>query len=101
MYENCPFQCYAFSRVKKCFVKGVLFQKRRIENPNIFQLLQQGVFEGNVGRGGVNMWTDVTLWLARADLEHVCSDMTGPLDRKICFDIYVEELNASFINQKC
>ena len=47
------------------------------------------------------MWTDVTLWLARADLEHVCSDMTGPLDRKICFDIYVEKLNASFINQKC
>ena len=51
--------------------------------------------------GRVNMWTDVTLWLARADLEHVCSDMTGPLDRKICFDIYVEKLNASFINQKC
>ena len=48
---DCSFQCYAFSRVKKCFVKGVLFQKRRIENPNIFQLLQQGVFEGNVGWG--------------------------------------------------
>ena len=83
--------------------------RKRMKTPNIFPAptaggICRGMLEGGGGGGrGVNMWgRDVTLWLAGAG---TCvparADMTGPLCRKICFDIYVENLNACFINQKC
>ena len=87
---------------EKMFCKGRIVSKKENRKPEYFPAPTAGGIWRECWEGGrVNMWTDVTLWLARADLEHVCSDMTGPLDRKICFDIYVEKLNASFINQKC
>ena len=73
----CSFQCYEFSR-GKCFVLRGIVLKRECKTRIFFVLLQQGVFEGECLEGGgggyvVNMWgRDVTLWLAGADLEHVC-----------------------------